>query len=61
MKIHTYLIHETKEWYAKKTEEELREYLEFWHLSYGEIDILFDLGSYRHDNLGVITYETFDI
>jgi len=61
MKIHTYLIHATGEYYAKTTEPKLYRYLVKWHLSESEADILFETGSYLHDTLGLITYTPIDL
>lgn len=61
MKIFTYLIHDTKEYYAKKRLKDLRKYLFTWHLNHSEIDILFETGVYNHENLGIIEFNVLDI
>jgi hypothetical protein len=61
MKLYTYLIHDTKEYYAQLSEDKLYEYLKLWHLYESELDILFQTGVYNHENLGIIEYNILEV
>lgn len=61
MKLYTFLIHDTKEYYAKRTMNELKDYLVHWYLTDFEAEVLLNTGIFNHDQLGIIEFNTMDV
>jgi len=61
MKLYTYLIRNSSEYYAQRSEQDLWDYLQKWHLYSDELSILFETGIYNHDNLGIIEYNILEM
>lgn len=60
IKLYGYMIPKLEEFMAFRTEKECEAYLDYWHLTKSEVDILIESGVYQHDNLGMIYYYSFE-
>lgn len=61
MKIYTFINPKCDEYLPFSTMDNLRQYVNHWHLGKVATEILIDTGIYRHDNLGAMRVEVSDI